>query len=526
MPDNCAEPGTDEPLRRHESCRPPLAWRVLTSRQLRLICLLTVLIASLIPRFSAIAHECAIVVSRDDAKPPRLHVNGPSNYLSGDETIDLLPGDGTFEGMWLIDAPGLSTMLKDGSVRKRFRLRAGHRIALRLVSADPGYCMVEPSTWKPVLCKPGDTYPFVLPENGDFNIQMASRLAKPQPCRATFQFVDLAGLHADSAPFSLRFRVDPFIAIGRSFAPAITSARKPGLQMAAYWMLPAAMGIGASGSAAGGQVRAADGHLHGAPPVWVEPVSFKQGVNLFRGHLHDLDSELLAGKFSAAALRAPVLQRLAAAMPALIKKADSPVPPTSRNALLDASTRSTATCEALLVSARLSDSIAVREQHSELAKFLTSCDAYIPPEYICPMRCEGEKLYATERDCPTCGMALADSRAHMDHKPKHGGTFFMAADNKHHLEGVLVTEGLPKDQREFRVYIYDEFTQPLAADVVRARAVFSTPASDETHQAALMPDKDRKFLASPVPPSLNPVSIKLYVDFKNARGEQLFDFRF
>src|SRR5581483_11196421 len=44
---------------------------------------------------------------------------------------------------------------------------------------------------------------------------------------------------------------------------------------------------------------------------------------------------------------------------------------------------------------------------------------------------------------------------HQDHDPKHGGIFFMAMDNKHHLEGVLETSGI------FRVYLYDAYTHPL-----------------------------------------------------------------
>jgi len=469
---------------------------------------------------TAHAHDCAIVVSRDDATPPKLHVNGPSNFLNGEETIDLLPGDAQFVGAWFIDAPGISTMANDGDVRGRLRLRTEHRLALRLVSADSGFCMMEPSTWKPVLCTSGDTYSFVQPEPGQFNIQMVSRLEKPLPCNATFRFVDLAGLHAESAPFTLRFRVDPMIAIGRSFTPAITSARRPGLQIAAYWFLPAVMQVGVSGSAKGGNVRAADGHLHGAPPVWVEPSNFKIGVNLFRAHLHDLDAEILAGQYSAAALRAPVMHRLVIALQPLIEQPGSLVPVASRTVLLASTIRCAAICDAILASARLSDPIALREQQADLAKFLAECDVFLPPEFICPMRCEGEKLYPAEKDCPICGMALADSRAHMDHRPKHGGTFFMAADNKHHLEGVLT------DDRRFRVYIYDEFTQPLAADGFTARAELSTPGRDTVQRVILKPNANADFLEVQTPPDLHPISIKLFVDFNNARGEQLFDFRF
>ncbi len=49
----------------------------------------------------------------------------------------------------------------------------------------------------------------------------------------------------------------------------------------------------------------------------------------------------------------------------------------------------------------------------------------------------------------------------MDHKPKHGGLFFMSLDNIHHLEGVLVPPGT------FRVYLYDEYAKPLKTDQMK-----------------------------------------------------------
>ena len=49
----------------------------------------------------------------------------------------------------------------------------------------------------------------------------------------------------------------------------------------------------------------------------------------------------------------------------------------------------------------------------------------------------------------------AEARTHRDHNPKHGGTFFMALDHKHHLEGIILPSGI------FCVYLYDAYTQPL-----------------------------------------------------------------
>ena len=81
--------------------------------------------------------------------------------------------------------------------------------------------------------------------------------------------------------------------------------------------------------------------------------------------------------------------------------------------------------------------------------------------YRCPMNCENGKVYPEPGACPVCEMDLAEFKGgeieHADHEPKHGGVFFMAADNWHHIEGVLASPS------EFRLYIYDNFTKPISA---------------------------------------------------------------
>ncbi len=67
----------------------------------------------------------------------------------------------------------------------------------------------------------------------------------------------------------------------------------------------------------------------------------------------------------------------------------------------------------------------------------------------------GLRYYFSSAGQATAGMA------HLDHRPKHGGTFFMSLDNIHHLEGVLVPPAT------FRVYVYDAFTQPLSVDAMK-----------------------------------------------------------
>ena len=95
--------------------------------------------------------------------------------------------------------------------------------------------------------------------------------------------------------------------------------------------------------------------------------------------------------------------------------------------------------------------------------------------------------------------------AHKDHDSKHGGTFFMALDNRHHLEGVLDRPGV------FRVYVYDAYTQPVSPEElkqIQAKVIWG--ASDGAPEIDLKPSADGSCLEAPAPgPIRFPVTLTL-----------------
>ncbi|MBI3264985.1 MAG: hypothetical protein HYZ58_17810 [Acidobacteria bacterium] len=117
-------------------------------------------------------------------------------------------------------------------------------------------------------------------------------------------------------------------------------------------------------------------------------------------------------------------------------------------------------------------------------------------------------------------------RPHEDHTPKHGGVFFMAPDTWHHLEGTYPQPGL------FRVYVYDNYSQPLDARTVGGRAVLKETYDEATRTArevtayALVPSRDGKYLDARVGDVPLPAEITAKVTFDATRPEDRFDFVF
>ncbi len=120
-------------------------------------------------------------------------------------------------------------------------------------------------------------------------------------------------------------------------------------------------------------------------------------------------------------------------------------------------------------------------------------------------------------------------RAHGNHSPQHGGGFFMAADNWHHVEGTYPEEGL------FRLFVFDDYTKPLAVDRARqvtGRVVTKSTIDEATlteHEAAAYPlqlVENAHYLEARIdrlaPPAEMTVKLQLTLDGPESR----FDFTF
>jgi hypothetical protein len=164
----------------------------------------------------------------------------------------------------------------------------------------------------------------------------------------------------------------------------------------------------------------------------------------------------------------------------------------------------------------------------------------------CPI-CRRDLVPVTVAVTWTCGAAAQDSldpgkcpdgsartikytlRAHGNHNPQHGGLFFMAGDNWHHLEGTYPEQGL------FRLYLYDDYTRPLGTEKVAetsgrivTREQFD-PTTRTARELAVFPLKavpGAHYLEAKIDPLDVPAQVIAKVKFEEQGQEYRFDFSF
>jgi len=111
-------------------------------------------------------------------------------------------------------------------------------------------------------------------------------------------------------------------------------------------------------------------------------------------------------------------------------------------------------------------------------------------------------------------------RAHGNHNPQHGGQFFMASDNWHHLEGTYLPTGV------FRMHLYDDYTKPLAVKDVRtiSASVVTKDASGKETTTPLV--RSGQYLQARVGKLPLPAAMYAKVKFKADGPDNRFDFTF
>jgi Cu/Ag efflux protein CusF len=127
----------------------------------------------------------------------------------------------------------------------------------------------------------------------------------------------------------------------------------------------------------------------------------------------------------------------------------------------------------------------------------------------------------------TCADGMPREKAydripHGDHNPRHGGSFFMAADQWHHIEGTLAAPNV------FRVYFYDDLSRPLAAAGFAARVMKTDTAGRPLGSAVPLAASgaNRSVLEARLPNAALPLNVELLVTFRPGEKEQVFDFTF
>ncbi len=109
--------------------------------------------------------------------------------------------------------------------------------------------------------------------------------------------------------------------------------------------------------------------------------------------------------------------------------------------------------------------------------------------------------------------------AHMTHEPQYGGTFFMAPDKMHHLEGVY------SEDCGFQLFLYNAFTEPIHVDRFQA-FIHVFPSRDDEFDIIrfLSPSNGATVLTTEFGDAVSrPFDVDLYIKFPESDEPQLFN---
>jgi copper(I)-binding protein len=160
-------------------------------------------------------------------------------------------------------------------------------------------------------------------------------------------------------------------------------------------------------------------------------------------------------------------------------------------------------------------------QHGAAAMDAPPCD--VPPQITeaAEMRLGGA-MYTAPEATQHSGHAQATAEAqgaHSIHDPQRGGTFYMAPNKTHHIEGVYTEEC------GFQLFLYNAFTESIRVDRFQA-FVHVFPASDDEFDIIrfLSPALGGTVLAARFGDAVSrPFDVELYIRFPDQDAPQMFN---
>jgi len=262
-------------------------------------------------------------------------------------------------------------------------------------------------------------------------------------------------------------------------------------------------------------------HEHGAPVEFKMPTTYKAAMREVLLRLHEIEELMASKKLDQVHAQADVIRKVGDVAGQLALKPDSGVARGAVKIVNKAGRELASKFDAIDKAADSGDVAGTRKVFEEMRRLADVLREHGPRDYACPMRCEGDKAYPNPGKCPKCNMKLQDPLSHLDHSPKHGGVFFMAPDQKHHLEGTISEKG------EFCIHFYDEYTKPISAERFTAEATARSAGKDDGKPLTMRLAPDKTILVGQVDPTFRfPLGIKIFIDFKDGERPQVFDFDF
>lgn len=139
-----------------------------------------------------------------------------------------------------------------------------------------------------------------------------------------------------------------------------------------------------------------------------------------------------------------------------------------------------------------------------------------PGTAMAGMKMDGMKMEGKK----SSGMKMGDSKgAHEVHTGTYGGTFFMAPNKTHHIEGKY------SEKCGFSLVLFNAYTKPISANRFKAFVKY-IPEDDDQIEAyrILSPSEDGSVLRAPKGPHIKGAfDIELYVEFPGKPAPDMFN---